>query len=288
MIYRKVVSSHSDVLVRVDRGDEMSRRKQLRDGIGATLAIAIGLLSLTTCTRAAGSPAGNDLATAAPTVVATERPTSTPILTRTPVPTPSSTPPPEGCLPNATFVTDVTVSDGTEFAPNETFSKAWRIHSTGCTPWPAGTRWVFVSGDPLGGPDGVDVPETPLEGTADIAVPLHAPSNPGTYKGYWQMQAPDGSRFGDRAYVMIVVPGAAATPDTRPTVSILVINNTGGNLTLTLDGPARYTLTLAPGNQMIQVVPGEYTYTGRGCGGVRLTGTMTLSDRTKDWTWQCQ
>jgi hypothetical protein len=44
-----------------------------------------------------------------------------------------------------------------------------------------------------------------LGDTADVAVLLLAPADAGTYRGYWQMEAPDGTRFGDRSYVLIVV-----------------------------------------------------------------------------------
>jgi hypothetical protein len=50
------------------------------------------------------------------------------------------------------------------------------------------------------------VPNTPLGSTADISVDMVAPETPGTYKGTWQMQTPDGAAFGDQAYLMIVVP----------------------------------------------------------------------------------
>jgi hypothetical protein len=109
------------------------------------------------------------------------------------------------CPPGATFVADVTIPDGTEMAPGEAFAKTWRIRSSGCAPWPTGSRLVFVSGDGMGGSDGVEVAETPLGETADVTVQLAAPEDAGTYKGYWQMQAPDGTPFGDQFYVMIVV-----------------------------------------------------------------------------------
>jgi hypothetical protein len=57
----------------------------------------------------------------------------------------------------------------------------------------------------MGGSEGVEVAETPLGETADATVELIAPGDAGTYKGYWQMQAPDGTPFGDQFYVMIVV-----------------------------------------------------------------------------------
>jgi len=34
---------------------------------------------------------------------------------------------------------------------------------------------------------------------------MQAPEEAGTYSSYWQMEAPDGTRFGDRVYVKIVV-----------------------------------------------------------------------------------
>jgi hypothetical protein len=108
-------------------------------------------------------------------------------------------------MPGAVFVADVSVADGTVFAPGETFTKVWSIRSTGCAPWPAGARLVFESGDEMGGPGFVEVPETALEDTVDIRVELTAPNSPGTYKAYWQLEAADGTRFGDRFYVLISV-----------------------------------------------------------------------------------
>ena len=193
-----------------------------------------------------------------------------------------------GCPPGVTFVQDVTVPDGTQFSPGESFTKVWRVRSSGCSAWEAGSRWVFVSGHPLGAADGVDVPDMPLGETVDLSVAMRAPDQPGSYKSYWQMQSPDGHRFGDQAYALIVVPGQAAAPDTRPTVSIVIVNNTGGTLVLNLDGPAQYTFTLEPGSHTVQVVPGEYTYSGRACGG-RFTGKSprTISEQTTEWSWKC-
>jgi len=138
--------------------------------------------------------------TAAPRPALTQ-PAPTPKPTGTPVITPVS----RSCPPNATYLQDVSVPDGTEFAPGESFTKVWRIRSTGCAPWPADTRLVFDSGDRMEAPAGVDVPETPLGSAADVSVTMIAPDTPGTYKSYWQMEAPDGTRYGDRFYLLIVV-----------------------------------------------------------------------------------
>jgi next-to-BRCA1 protein 1 len=110
----------------------------------------------------------------------------------------------------------VTVPDGTVLMPGETFEKIWRISSSGCAPWPVGTRWVFVAGDRMGTPGAVAVADTPVGGAADVAVLMVAPDTPGTYRGYWQMQTPDGEFFGERVYVQVVVSEPTPIPTAKP------------------------------------------------------------------------
>jgi hypothetical protein len=151
--------------------------------------------------------------TVTPTPTLAPTPTPLPTATSTQIPpTPTDSPTPTPCLPDATFIADVTVPDGTVLMPGETFEKAWLIGSSGCAPWPDGTRWVFVSGDRMGAPEMVAVPDTPVGEMADVAVSMVAPDAPGTYEGFWQMRAPDGPFFGERAYVQIVVPDPTSTP----------------------------------------------------------------------------
>ena len=152
------------------------------------------------------------------TSTVTPAPTHTSAPTPTSIPTslPTSTPSPTQCLPDATFFEDVTVPDDTAFAPGEAFDKVWRVRSSGCAAWPAGTRWVFVGGDRVGAPAGVAVPDTPVGETVLIAVPMVAPGEPGTYRGSWQMQGAGGELFGDRVYVQIVVAQPAQAPAPQP------------------------------------------------------------------------
>lgn len=170
------------------------------------------------------SPTGTALATFAavamghpsPTLTAPSTPTDIPTATATTLPAPTATamPTPTPCPPDARFVGDVTVPDGTVVLPGEVLVKVWRMQSSGCVPWPAGSRWVLVGGARMGAPEAVAVPDTPLGGTTEISVTLIAPEIPGTYTNYWRMQAPDGSFFGQQAYVQIVV--AAFTPPPTP------------------------------------------------------------------------
>ncbi len=103
------------------------------------------------------------------------------------------------------------------------------------------------------------------------------------------MQTSGGNSFGTQAYVRIVVlePAASPTPDTRPTVSVIVHNRTEERLKLHLEGPAAYDFVLEPEDHPINVVPGVYTYTATGCGGITESGTEELGDNS-EWNWQCK
>jgi hypothetical protein len=139
----------------------------------------------------------------------------------------------------------------------------------------------------MAAPDGVDVPDTPTGEATDISVEMEAPGSPGAYQGYWQMESSNGVHFGERVYVKIVVAQPTPTRDSQSTVPVLIKNETGEALHLTLRGPATYEFTFAPGNRTIQMVPGTYNYEARGCGGATESGTKTISESTADWRWWC-
>ncbi len=92
-----------------------------------------------------------------------EMPTATPVVAAPTAAPPTEAPPPEpttaaGCTLGARWVADVTVPDNTALAPGTPFVKTWRVRNSGTCAWEPGTRLVFISGDPLGGPPAVDVP----------------------------------------------------------------------------------------------------------------------------------
>lgn len=105
-------------------------------------------------------------------------------------------PPPAAC-DRAQFVTDVTVPDGTVFAPGAAFTKTWRFKNVGTCTWTTSYAMVFDYGEKLGGPDSVPMPKTVVPGdTVDVSVNLTAPSTAGSYRGFWKFQNPSGIRFG--------------------------------------------------------------------------------------------
>ncbi|GAB4482551.1 MAG: hypothetical protein Kow00124_31480 [Anaerolineae bacterium] len=146
-------------------------------------------------------PTAAGSATATPTSQAAQ---PTPTITRVPTRTPAPTLDPD-CPPDATFIEDVTVPDGTRFEPGETFNKTWRVVSDGCADWPAGTALYFVRGDRMDGPQRAEVPPVPTGEEVDLTIRLTAPTANGSYRGYWELRGPDGVRFGPNLYADIRV-----------------------------------------------------------------------------------
>jgi uncharacterized protein YkwD len=138
----------------------------------------------------------------------------------TPEPTPAATEVPapeyeEGCL-DSYPVSDVTIPDGTQVEPGETFTKIWRIRNTGTCAWDEADgdfMWTFIQGEQMDGPD-----QVPIVGTVepdeeyDVEIELTAPTTPGEYRGVWQLYDPNGEPFGVPFWVLIEVPGVESTP----------------------------------------------------------------------------
>jgi next-to-BRCA1 protein 1 len=118
---------------------------------------------------------------------------------------------------DARFVQDVTIFDGTEFAPGAAFTKIWRLRNSGTCAWPKSTQLIHVGGDELGSTLAVTL-ELPEEGLnpdseAEVSVDLVAPEKPGRYVSHWRLVSPSGQKFGHRVWVLIqVVPSDEQSP----------------------------------------------------------------------------
>jgi hypothetical protein len=170
---------------------------------------------------AAGPAVGDQPLWVAPRIV---RNVNAPVVTPTPIPPtaipPSSTPPPIVCTDRAQFITDVNVPDGTIFAPNQTFNKIWRLRNVGTCTWTTAYSLAFVSGDRMGGADTLFAQTVSPGQTGDLAVNLTAPSQAGSYRGFWELKNSSGTLFGigagfDRSFwVDIKVAGTAVATST--------------------------------------------------------------------------
>ena len=173
-----------------------------------------------------------------------------------PFPTPppgESGPPPSLTEDSATFLSDITIPDGTVLSSGQPFTKIWQFRNTGTTTWSSGYELVFTGSSQMRAPGAVSVPTTSPGDTVDIAVTMQAPATPGTYQSTWQMRNPQGVFFGEPVWVVIVVPPPA--PPTMDDVDLVscsfspttltsgdtlrvdfVVRNNGGN-TASTQGP---------------------------------------------------
>lgn len=145
--------------------------------------------------------------TASPAPTATTTPSGQ---TATPIPRLPNTPTtfvlPTPCENDSAFVSDVTIPDGTHFAPGTPLIKTWRLRNDGVCAWTTEYTLRLVGGEAMRGAT-VNLPNAvPAEGSIDISVALVAPNSNGRFSGRWQLHSPEGAPVGAKPFVEIVVP----------------------------------------------------------------------------------
>lgn len=121
-----------------------------------------------------------------------------------------------GC-DNSSYLSDVTIPDGTVLAPGTTFTKTWSLQNTGSCEWTTSYSMVFYSGNAMSGSTTALSESVSIGSSGNISVELTAPSSAGIYTGYWRLQNASGTSFGEAVYVQIVVSGSTSTPTATPT-----------------------------------------------------------------------
>lgn len=123
-----------------------------------------------------------------------------------PNPTPEPTvPPPTVGSDRASFISDVTIPDGSIVAPGQALVKTWRVKNTGASTWDSGYKLVFESGDRIGAPNEIALPALAPNQEGNISLNITAPTAPGVYVGKWRLRNPHGTLFGDRLWVELDV-----------------------------------------------------------------------------------
>jgi len=172
----------------------------------ARIATAV---ALTVAARESQIPSSNG--TPEPTPAETVAPASEP--TPSPTPTqPAAGGPTAGCL-KANLLGE-TIPDDTILKPGEIFTKSWTVKNSGTCTWDQTYKLVFWGGDLMGGAYVYNFPTVAIpDQVVEIPIVLYAPEQPGTYRGYWRLQSPNGIDFGVGEYdqsmwVQIVVSDA--------------------------------------------------------------------------------
>jgi len=120
------------------------------------------------------------------------------------------------------FVKHVTVEDDSEYVGGTSFVKTWRFRNEGTIAWPEKCMLLFVGkkGDQMNAPPFVVIDRVVAPGEeVDVSVGMVAPSEPGSYFGYWRLTEPSGRKFGQRVRVMIKVAGSSSSSDDAETPS---------------------------------------------------------------------
>ncbi|MGB7875164.1 MAG: NBR1-Ig-like domain-containing protein [Anaerolineales bacterium] len=98
----------------------------------------------------------------------------------------------------AQFIRDVTVPDGSRFAPGDTFTKTWQVRNTGTCTWTKDYELVLTNGDAFGvaTTHKLTAPVPPWSHVDLTITDMVAPATPGKHLSYWKLDNGTGERFG--------------------------------------------------------------------------------------------
>ena len=203
--------------------------------------------------------------TPTPSLTPTVLPTNTPVPTMQPsptvatlvsLPTTSSSSPgftqPSGSTSSCDiggFVKDVTIPDGTNMTPGQSFTKTWEIKNNGTCTWNENYTIVFYGGEQMASATTFKFTQDDVEPGENIkiSIDMKAPTKAGEFISYWILRNDLGQNFfvnGSSIYVEIIVGSATITPtgttvpNNAPTVEITAPANnaefaTGTSITFT-------------------------------------------------------
>jgi hypothetical protein len=99
--------------------------------------------------------------------------------------------------PNAEFVDDLTIPDGTAMDMGTNFAKKWRVRNTGTVTWGDGFELVHADGQAMTANTVQKVPPAHVGDLVDIELQLTAPNQPGTHLSRWRFRSPNRAFFGN-------------------------------------------------------------------------------------------
>lgn len=111
----------------------------------------------------------------------------------------------EACTNALTFINDVTIPDGTTFAPGASMDKQWLVQNDGTCDWDSTYKLKWVGGFTLSVAEEQPLFPARAGSQATLRIIFLAPTELGTYQSTWQATDPDGSLFGDTVFMEIVV-----------------------------------------------------------------------------------
>jgi hypothetical protein len=99
----------------------------------------------------------------------------------------------------------VTIPDGTQMVPGQTFTKTWKIKNDGACGWGNGYGLTYAYGEKMSGKPQALATLVEIGQEVEVSVELRAPDKVGEYTSAWQMTNPKGIPFGKALFVKIIV-----------------------------------------------------------------------------------
>ncbi len=140
---------------------------------------------------------------------------------------------------------DITIPDGTELLPGQSFNKTWRLVNSGTCAWDAGYSLMWFSGTFMSSQEKVPfVQEVKPGESVDVNVLMTAPVEPGEFQSNWKLSNEESELFGigpngdSPFWVRVkVLPEVLPTPGVTVTPTALpMVFSSGGSMMVLDDG----------------------------------------------------
>lgn len=117
---------------------------------------------------------------------------------------PIATPTP-ACEPYLTYISDLSLPDGTIVEPGQTLDKRWQVVNSGSCNWDIRYRLKLVAGPNLGASTDQALYPARSNTQTMIRIIFTAPDDSGVKRSAWQAHDPHGEPFGDPIFIEIAV-----------------------------------------------------------------------------------
>jgi hypothetical protein len=95
--------------------------------------------------------------------------------------------------------------------PGQAFIKTWLVKNTGTCNWDTGFKFVFISGDSMGGAPLVLDKSVSPSAELELSIAMTAPNKTGDVRGHWRMSTASGMLFGADVFVAIILSNPTST-----------------------------------------------------------------------------
>lgn len=176
------------------------------------LVLVLLMASAAGCVRAQKlQPGAEAVAFFRPATLVPTSPPPTPTVPATAGPVQSS-----GCTNSLSFVSDVTIPDGTVVTAGSSMDKRWEVKNSGTCNWEDGYTLRLISGPAMGVEKEQALIPSRSGSQMVLRIVFTAPDETGTHRSAWQAFDSEGNPFGDVFFIEVQVEQAGADATATP------------------------------------------------------------------------